>query len=70
MTGDRLQIRTGRHGQAAALTTVVRPQPGRRPFRPGDAERPEAALPGMLGNSGPLLLPPRSPSRVTSPQMV
>ena len=30
MTGYRLQIRTERHGQILG-TTVVRPQPGRRP---------------------------------------
>jgi hypothetical protein len=63
MTGARLHIPpAGRHGQATALTTAASPQPGRRPFRPGDAERPEAALSGMPGNSGPLLsLPDRRP---------
>jgi len=33
MTGDWLQIRTERRGQASALTTAVPLQPGRRPFR-------------------------------------
>jgi hypothetical protein len=64
MTGARLHIPAGRHGQATALTTAASPQPGRRPFRPGDAERPEAALSGMPANSDPLLslLPDRRPA--------
>ena len=62
MTGARLQIRTGQHGQASALTTAVLPQPAAGPSVPADAERPEAALPGMPGNSDPLLsLPDRRP---------
>jgi hypothetical protein len=39
------------HGQASAFTTAVLPQPGCRPFVPGDAERPEAALSSIPGNS-------------------
>lgn len=35
----------GQHGQTGALTTAILLQPGRRLFRAGDVERPEAALP-------------------------
>jgi hypothetical protein len=58
MTADRPQIRTERHVQASALTTAVLPQPGHRPFRARDAERPEAALSAMPGNPGSLLPSP------------
>jgi hypothetical protein len=62
MTGTRSQIRTEQHGRAPALTTAVLPQPAAGPSVPGDAERLEAALPGMPGNSDPLLsLPGRRP---------
>jgi hypothetical protein len=65
MTADRPQIRTERHVQASALTTAVLPQPGHRPFRARDAERPEAALSAMPGNPGSLLpLPDRPPRPV------
>ena len=62
MTRARLQIRTEQHGQASALTTAVLSQPGRRPSVPADVKRPEAALPGILGNPDPRLsLPDRRP---------
>ena len=38
MTGARRQIRTGRHGQASALTIAVLPQPAVGPSAPADAE--------------------------------
>ena len=65
MTGHRLQIRTERHGQASTLTTAALPHPAVGPSVPGDAERPEAALSGMPGNSDPLLPLPDRPNRGT-----
>jgi hypothetical protein len=50
MTRARLHIRAGQHGQASALTTAVCLSPAAGPSVPGDVERLEAALLGMLGN--------------------
>jgi hypothetical protein len=53
MTGNRLQIRTERHGVLPRSQPPSCLSPAGGPSLPRDAERPEAALPGMPGNPSP-----------------
>jgi len=63
MTGARLQIWTGEHASLSASRPPSWLNPAAGPAMPEDAERPEAALAGMLGNSHPSpVLPDRRPA--------